>query len=247
MGTFLINPIDVPPGVIAYLALQLNIASTDCLPRYLERPTTHWEHAQIIKQYYGYREFSEQPYRWRLQRWLYERAWVSDESPSILFDLTTARLVESKILLPGVSVLVRLISSIRERVTKRTWLMVSKLPSWEQRSQLESLLVVNEKTRQTLLDQLRRSPTRYSAAALLEALKRLMLVRSFGIINLNVAKIPPTRLKSLSKTAFTVRAQAIRRMSESRRIATLVAFVYIMEAIATDDALDVLEVFGKKI
>ncbi|MGH2413550.1 MAG: DUF4158 domain-containing protein, partial [Microcystaceae cyanobacterium] len=96
------------------------ISSTVCLPLYLERPTTHWEHAQIIKQLYGYREFSEQPYRWRLLRWLYERAWVSDESPSLLFDLTTARLVEQKILLPGVSVLVRLIGSVRERVANQS-------------------------------------------------------------------------------------------------------------------------------
>jgi TnpA family transposase len=76
LGTFLINPIDVPPSVVAYLALQLDICSPDCLPHYLERPTTHWEHAQLIKQHYGYRDFSSQPYQWRLQRWLYGRAWV---------------------------------------------------------------------------------------------------------------------------------------------------------------------------
>jgi Domain of unknown function (DUF4158) len=91
LGTFLINPIDVPLSVVAYLALQLDISSPDCLPRYLARPTTHWEHAQLIKQLYGYQDFSSQPYQWRLQRWLYERAWVSDESPSVLFDLTTQR------------------------------------------------------------------------------------------------------------------------------------------------------------
>lgn len=142
------------------------------MPRYLERPTTHWEHAQIIKQHYGYREFSEQPYRWRLQRWLYERAWVSDESPSFLFDLTTTRLVENRILLPGVTVLVRLISTVRERATQRAWLLVSKLPNPEQVKELESLLRVNETTKQALLDQLRCAPTRYSAPAMVEALNR---------------------------------------------------------------------------
>jgi hypothetical protein len=167
--------------VVANLANQLEISQTDCLPRYLERPTTHWEHAQIIKQHYGYREFSEQPERWRLLRWLYERAWVSDESPSILFDLTTTRLVENKILLPGVTVLVRLIGSVRERATQRSWSLVSKLPSAEQVTKLESILNVNEKTKQTLLDQLRCSPTRYSAPALVEALNRLVIIRSFEI------------------------------------------------------------------
>ncbi|NEQ21561.1 MAG: hypothetical protein F6K28_20555 [Microcoleus sp. SIO2G3] len=70
------------------------------------------------------------------------------------------------------SVLVRLISSVRERVAKRLWLLLSKLPNAEQTTQLEALLFVNEKTRQTLLDQLRRSPTRTSSSALVNALNR---------------------------------------------------------------------------
>ena len=101
LGTFLTNPIDVPQGVINYLASQLEFAEVDRLPNYLSRPTTHWVHAQAIKQHYGYRDFSEQPGHWRLVRWLYQRSWSGGESPSVLFDLSIARLVEQKILLPG--------------------------------------------------------------------------------------------------------------------------------------------------
>ena len=137
--------------------------------------------------------------------------------------------------------LVRLISSVRERVAKRLWLLLSKLPNIEQTTQLEALLFVNEKTRQTLLDKLRRSPTRTSSSALVNALNRNVTIRSLGIRQLPVAKIPPTRLKALSRNALTVRVQAIcasqqrfaiARMPSSRRLATLVAFAYVMEAIA---------------
>jgi TnpA family transposase len=106
LGTFLENPIDVPSGVVIELATQLGISNIECLPQYLERPFTHWEHRAEIKQRYGYRDFSEQPGHWQLVRWLYGRAWVGSESPSVLFDLATARLVEHKVLLPGVTVLV---------------------------------------------------------------------------------------------------------------------------------------------
>lgn len=41
LGAFLANPIDVPSGVISYLASQLQISNPDCLPRYLERSITH--------------------------------------------------------------------------------------------------------------------------------------------------------------------------------------------------------------
>ena len=74
-----------------------------------------------------------------------------------------------------------------------------------------------------------------------------MTIRALGIDQLDVGKIPPIRFKVLSKTAFTLRAQAIARMPTERRIATLVAWAYVMEAIAIDDALDVLNLLVKDI
>jgi len=247
LGTFLINPIDVPQGVVNYLASQLEIKDISCLPQYLLRSNTHWEHTLIIKKHYGYCDFSEQPGHWRLVRWLYQRTWIGGESPFMMFDLTTARLVEQKILLPGVTVLSRLISAVRERVVHRTWRTLSKLPSAKQIENLEALIVVEEKVRATPLEQLRKSPTRKSAPSLVNALNRLVTIRALGINRLDVGKIPPIRFKALSKTAFTLRAQAIARMSTERRIATLVAWAYVMEAIAIDDALDVLNLLVKDI
>jgi Domain of unknown function (DUF4158) len=198
LGTFLENPLDVPPGVIIHVATQLGISDIECLPRYLERSVTHWEHQGEIQQRYGYRDFSGQPGHWQLVRWLYGRAWVGSESPSVLFDLVTA--------------LERLVASVRERTAKRLWQILAKIPSKEQRSKLEALLVPDEKTWYTPLDQLRRSPTRHSAPALVNALNRLVKVRSLGINTLNFSGIPASRLKALARHAATIRVQAIARM-----------------------------------
>ena len=247
LGTFLANPIEVPPNVIDYLAQQLGVPNTSRLSAYLDRETTRWEHADIIQRHYGYQDFSTQPEHWRFIRWLYARAWVGTEAPSVLFDIATAQLLEQKILLPGVSVLERLVATVRERVAQRVWKLLSRLPTDEQCQQLDAILKVDEDARQTVLDQLRRSPTRHSAPALVAALHRLKRIRAIGVSHLVLPNVPPSRLKVLSRAAFTSRAQTIERMPTARRMATLLAFVHDVEATAQDDALTVLELLTKEL
>ena len=98
LGTFLDDPLDVPDLVISSLAQQLGVTDTSCLHQYRSRET-HWDHIAEIKRWYGYRNFSDPSESFRLVRWLYTRAWLSVERPSLLFDLATARLVERKVLL----------------------------------------------------------------------------------------------------------------------------------------------------
>jgi hypothetical protein len=79
--------------------------------------------------------------------------------------LSTARLVEHKVLLPGVSVLERLVASIRDHAQERLWRVLAEIPTAEQRYLLETLLIVPQEERQTPLDRLRRAPTRITAPA----------------------------------------------------------------------------------
>lgn len=245
LGTFLDKPHDAPINAQIYVAKQLNFNST-CLDSYNQRQTW-WDHTVVIRQHYGYSDFSNQPGHWRLIRWLYNRAWWSEESPSVLFDQVTAYLVEHKILLPGATFLERLVAQVRERIQQKVWNRIAQLPSTTQQNQLEALLNLAPNSHQTILEDLRRSPTRYSAPALVQALQRLVQIRQFGVGQLDFGRLPPSRIRALARSAFTVKAQAISRMSKERRISVLVAFVYTLEATAQDDALDVLELLVKEL
>ncbi|MFE0077794.1 DUF4158 domain-containing protein [Nonomuraea sp. NPDC059023] len=128
-GLFLEDPLQVPWPVVDYLAEQLGIGDPSQVKRYGERPTTVYEHAWMIRDAYGYRGFDEVvggpgaveavpdvPAR---------RAWTHAEGSTALFDQSVAWLRRHRVLLPGVTVLERLVGSVRERA----YAIVSSAPT----------------------------------------------------------------------------------------------------------------------
>jgi hypothetical protein len=79
-----------------------------------------------------------------------------------------------KVLLPGASVLARVVAGVRDRASARSGSGGAKPLSPEQREELEALLLAGEdRQRQTRLEQLRRSPTPSNAGSLVSALERV--------------------------------------------------------------------------
>jgi TnpA family transposase len=111
----------------------------------------------------------------------------------------------------------------------------------EQQTRLENLLVVPAGTRNSQLDRLRAGPLTVSGPSLVKALLRLRSVRDLGIVLPSVARIPAIRMAALARFAGAAKVSAVLRLPNQRRLATLVAFVYCLEATAQDDALEVLE------
>jgi hypothetical protein len=241
LGTFLSDPTDVPQNVVLSVASQLGIADSTVLTRYREGEM-RYDHIHEIMQHYGYADFATQPEHFRFVRWLYTRAWWSEERLSVLFDLAMARLIERKVLLPGVSVLERLVSSVHEHAEVRLWQELAQLPTPRQRALLETLLVVPQGERQSPLDRLRRPPTRVSGPALVQALRRIDAVRLLNVHGLDLAFVPGGRVKALARYASTTRIADLRDLAEQHRVATLLSFTHTFLATVHDDALDVFDV-----
>ena len=240
LGTFLANPAEVPPGVVAHLGRQLGITDTAGLQCYATGEK-RWDHAAEIRRHYGYRDFHRGSEPAALSRWLANRAWVSAERPSVLFDLATARLIERKVLLPGVTVLARLVAQVRDQAASRLWRTLARTLKPRQAARLETLLVADEHSRQSPLERLRRAPTRVSVAGMVEALERLQEIRALRVSHVDLSTVPPVRVQVLARYAALARAQAIARMPPPRRHATLLAFAKVQETAALDDVVDLLD------
>lgn len=242
LGTFLEDPTAVPPGVVVVLARQLAIADPACLQHY-QHSSVRWHHTQRISRIFGYTAFADQPGHFHLVRWLLARAWWGNERPSVLFDRATDWLIERKILLPGVTVLERLVAQVRDRANRRAWRKLAGCVTPAHHARLEALLTVPPGARVTALERLRRAPSRQSGNGLLTALRRITEIRALEVGGLNRSSVPFNRIMQLFRFAQVSKAQALERMPTDRRIATLVAFAQVIEPMAYDDALDVLDWF----
>jgi len=145
------------------------------------------------------------------------------------------------VLLPGVTVLARMVTAIRAEAAERLWQQLTEHIDSELRCRLDALLNVEDGSRFSTLERLRTSPTRLSGPEMVKALQRVAAVRKLGAGGLDVSGVPPNRLLVLARHGLTAKAPHLRQLSEPRRSATLAAAVRQLEQVAIDDALDLLD------
>ncbi|GAA4973893.1 Tn3-like element Tn3 family transposase [Yinghuangia aomiensis] len=240
LGRFMPDPRRVPAEVAEYLADQLGIADPSCLKEYGERDGTARTHAGEIQDAGGWRDFAE--VREELVVWLDARAWTTGDGPKALFDAAAGWLRERRVLLPGASRLARLVGTVREAANQRLWDTLCGMLTTGQRGVLDALLTVPPGARVSELDRLRRGPVRFSGPQMKKALERVAEIAALGMGELDVSAIPPRRLAELSRYGVDGKASLLKRHTDERRLATLLATAVHLAERAVDDALDLLDV-----
>ena len=76
LGTFLSDVSRIPTNAQAFVGRQLAVKNVAVLADYAQRETTKREHTALIRRHYGYSEFSDPHWTFRLSRMLYTRAWI---------------------------------------------------------------------------------------------------------------------------------------------------------------------------
>ena len=239
VGAFLgENPTAVPAGVVAFACEQLGIADPSCLGAYAERSKTAYEHQWEIRRECGYREFAAG--EGDLRTFVAARAWACEDGPRALFDRAVLWLIEHRVLLPGITVLARLVAEVRAGEHERVHELLAGAVPEGLADRHEALLVV-EGARRSPLDRLRTGPTNLSGRGLAGAFERALEVKGLGAGAVELPKVPPVKVAALARYGLSANAAALRVLSERRRAATLLATVRQLETDAVDDALDLFD------
>jgi len=167
--------------------------------------------------------------------------WTGDDHPGPLIERAISWLIVNKVLLPGVSVLERLVGRIRDRAQKRLWKRLVAALGEKQRERIAKLFDENSDASFVALDALRTVPTQRSPSEFLLQLDRLDAIRAFDLRPSPPKGVPAASLERLARVARAGKPSAIAALQEPRRTATVAALFHTLEAAAQDDAAELAE------
>lgn len=241
LGTFLEDPLDVPAIVLDYVAGQVGVADPSCVKRYGERRPTRFEHQAEIAEVYGYSAYTAAEAE--LLGWLDGQAWTSGDQPKPLFYAAVGWLRARRVLLPGVTTLRDQVASVRKKTDTRLYATLARAVTGGQALELEKLLQVPERSRWSQLEKWRKAGKNTTGRGMVLALNRVSEIAGMGLGEVDVAGVPKRRLIALAKVGKNETATKLDRLPYEKKIATLLATVRWLEVSATDDALELFDVF----
>jgi TnpA family transposase len=227
-----------PLTVLVYLARQLNVENA-ISDRYGRRERTRRDHFAEVAAHLGFRRAT--PDDWRIFRdWLGDRA-LEHDRPLTLMSLLCERLFSLKVIRPGITRLERLTAVARRDAEQRTWRDTRALMTDELKTRLDALLDTDTQVRQTQLTWLRTGAVSATPSAILDSLKKIRLLREFGVDGWSMDAFHPNRLKFLAQLGRKTTAHSLRRMPPERRYPILVGFLHQSLRETIDETLDLYD------
>jgi TnpA family transposase len=240
LGVFPSAADDIPASVMASL-IEHNLEPATAIVGYFEG-SRRVRHLALIRLHYGFTDFGDNSIaRFRLTRWLYALCWSGDDRPGPLIDRAAAWLIANKVLLPGVTVLERMVGSVRDRAQTRLWRQLVASLSDDQRGRIARLFEEGDTSAFAVLDALRTVPTKRTPTEFYRHLDRLEAVRAFDLRPSPPNGVPAAALERLARVARVGKPSAIAALREPRRTATVAALFHTLEAAAQDDAAELAE------
>lgn len=220
-----------PDAAVGRLSQRLGIAMGE-LRGYGEREQTRTDHLREVAGYAGWRPVDTG--QWKdLDEFLFARA-MEHDSPKLLFRLACEYLLSSRVIRPGVILLLRRVAAARTRARTETWTRVKHLLSERRCAELDLLLVPDAYLGRTPLAWLGVGPTSSSPAAVKAELEKLAYLRRLDAHTMDLSMLPAERRRFLAGVGRRLTGQALQRREPERRYPILLTLL-------AQSAVDVLD------
>lgn len=221
----------VPPAAVARLAGQLHV-DVGVLAGYGDREQTRTDHLRLVLQYSGWRlpgsvEIEER------DEFLLARA-MEHDSPSLLFRLACEHLRASKVVRPGVVMLIERVAAARARAEQETYDRVAHLLTDARCAELDGLLATDARIGTARLRWLNTGPTEASAAAVKTEVGKLVFLRGLDAHTLDLSALPAERRRFLAAVGRRSSMAKLTRREPHRRYPLVLA-------VLAQSAVDVLD------
>jgi TnpA family transposase len=221
-GRFLHHVHDLSPHIINYLGQQLDLppSLTVEVP---EREATYLEQRQNILKHLGFQRFDHNAQE-QLEAWIAQQARLGN-LPDALFQQAENHLLDKRVLLPGPSVLERLIIHVCADVHLQLFETVFRQLSPELRQAIDRLLMVPDGEQRSDFFHLKEYPPAPSISSIQSYLQRYQTVAETGIDDFEIQVCTPAFLEYFFKQAKRYNATDIKRFADHKRYTMMMCFL----------------------
>lgn len=218
-----IVPFDVVEELLIYAAVQLSIESS-LISAYQRNRRKISDHQQSIISYLQLVQFNATR-RGAVEEFVFQES-LRLNSMSLLKIKAIQFLRSNKVLSPSEEVFNRLIATQRKLARQHIFDTVHSNLSEEMICKLSALLTTSATEKYSKLDKLKESVLRASVSSILDLISRLELIKSSGILSVNISNISSNYQKILSKEIRVYSVNRIQSLDATRRNTSLVCFLH---------------------
>lgn len=221
-GRFLLDANELSPRIVSYLNSQLNLLpSLSILTPH--REATIAEQRKQILSYLGFSKYDDQAQD-KLKAWLVKQA-QQGCLPDELFLRAERYLLSMQVVLPGPSILERLISSVctdsHELLFKSVY---EKLPT-DLKNTIDELLVAAKGEQRSLFYLLKEYPSSATISSIREYLQKYQSLERLNLDRIEVQLVDPAFRDYLYRLTRGYNAKDLKRFNEQKRYCMMIFFL----------------------
>jgi TnpA family transposase len=224
----------LPKDLMAHICGQLKVDAPLFL-NYPQRRPTRQEHIERIRQYLGLRPFIEND-RDGVKAFVDEQVRAGARPHELLPD-TERRIRQQHIVLPGVTVLEKLIATARAESEEKLFQDIASRAGEEVKGRILSLLQKPPDQRFSPFQQFQQAAGRPSPDAFDKEIDALEKVTAILPETTDLSDLAPTLLERFAASVSGLPTQAVHRIGETKRVALLLCWLWRLRTELIDTAL----------